>query len=292
MTKRLTLFLIFFLTVLFIFFSGCKKDDKGGAGKKNSRKGVLTILYPNWAEGIALTNLAEIALEDKGYSTEIKPIEPGPIYASLAEGDCDLFLDAWLPHTHKHYWKKYGKHIDRIGESFSNGRTGLVVPDYVKENSITDLKSRKVAEKYNNKIIGIGSGAGIHNNTTKAIKEYKIPFRQITSSGPAMIACLKKAYDDREPVIITGWKPHFMWARFNIKFLKDPKGIYPKDVIATLSRKGFREEYPEITSFFEKFNFTEKQLNSLMDAVGKADDPADGAEKWYNKNKQLIKSWW
>ncbi len=267
---------------------GCKKEEKD-LGKD---KGEMTILYPNWAEGIAVTHLALAALEDKGYDVTVKPIEPGPIYASLAKGDTELFLDAWLPHTHKHYWEKFGDKIDKLGESFSNGTTGLVVPQYVDVDSIEDLKDPEVAKKFDKKIIGIGSGAGIHGNTEKAIKKYDLPVKQVTSSGPAMMASLKKAYDKKEPVVITGWKPHFMWARYDLKYLEDPKGVYPKDVMAILARKGFKDEFPKVAEFMSNFNLKETQLYDLMSAVEEGDSPEAAAKTWYEDHKVLVNSWW
>lgn len=282
--KKLSILALVSLLAVSLSFSGCGKKESAGKSKK------VTILYPNWAEGIAITNLAKVALEDKGYKVDIKPIEPGPIYASLAKGDADLFLDAWLPNTHKNYWEKYGDKIDKLGESFSDGTTGLVVPKYAAENSITDLIAAK--DKYEGKIIGIGSGAGIHKNTEKAIKEYGLPFKQITSSGPAMIASLEKAYKSKKPIVITGWKPHFKWARFELKYLQDPKGIYPKDVMAILARKGFKKDFPELTAFFSKFNFKEKDLYSLMDALRQGKDELASAKKWYTENKAIVDAWW
>lgn len=258
--------------------------------KKTSDKNSLLILYPNWAEGIALTHLAEVFLKEKGFEVTIKPIEPGPIYASLAKGDADLFLDAWIPNTHKDYWEKYGSKLEKLGESFSNGTTGLVVPEYCSENTIEDLKAAK--KKYKGKIIGIGSGAGIHQNTEKVIKAYNLPYKQITSSGPAMIASLKKAYDRKRCIAITGWKPHFKWARYDLKYLKDPKKIYPKDVMAILARKGFSKEQPALAAFFKNFNFEEKKLYDLIKTVRESDSPETGAKKWYNANKALLNSWW
>jgi glycine betaine/proline transport system substrate-binding protein len=273
-------------------FTACKQSPKKGEEGKADKAGKteqLKILYPNWAEGIAFTNLAKAALEEKGYDVKITPLEPGPIYAALAKGDGDLMLDAWLPHTHSDYWDKFGDKLVKIGESFSGGTTGLVVPQYVDVNSITELNDNK--DKFDGKITGIGSGAGIHRNTEKAIKEYDLDYKQITSSGSAMMASLKRAYDKQEPIIITGWKPHHMWADYDLKYLKDPKNVYPKDVCAIVSRTGFKKDRPTLYKFFTNFNLKETQLYNLMDAIEKGDDELEAAKKWYKDHKVLVESW-
>jgi glycine betaine/proline transport system substrate-binding protein len=67
----------------------------------------------------------------------------------------------------KDYWADYGENLVVLGEAFSEGTTGLVVPAYVTINSIEELNANK--DKFKGEIIGIGGGAGIHANTVKAI---------------------------------------------------------------------------------------------------------------------------
>ena len=288
-----TIFAVLMATAV-LSFSSCKQGaqkesaeggEKGAANKSEQ----VHILYPNWAEGIAFTNLAKAALEDKGYDVKITPLEPGPIYATLAKGDADLMLDAWLPHTHGDYWEEYGDKMTKIGESFSGGTTGLVVPQYVEVNSISELNDN--VDKFDGKIIGIGSGAGIHRNTEKAIEEYGLDYQQVTSSGPAMMASLKRSYDKQEPIIITGWKPHHMWADYDLKYLEDPKGVYPKDVCAIVTRTGFGNDFPVLKEFFGNFNLSETELYNLMDAIEKGDDELEAAKTWYQDHKVMVESW-
>jgi glycine betaine/proline transport system substrate-binding protein len=49
--------------------------------------------------------------------------------------------------------------------------------------------------------------------------------------GPAMVASLDKAIRDKEWIVVTGWKPHFKWSQNDLKYLKDPKGVYPKMLV-------------------------------------------------------------
>lgn len=281
--KLLSLFIV--LSMAFAI-SSCSGGKKGSDEEQKE----VTILYPNWGEGIAFTYLAKVALEEKGYEVEIINLEPGLIYGELSKDNAkgDLFLDAWLPNTHAPYWEDYGDKLVKLGESFSNGTTGIVVPSYVTINSIAEMNDH--IDEFEGEIIGIGSGAGIHANTLKAIDAYGLDFEQITSSGPAMVASLDKAIANNEWIAITGWKPHFMWANFDIKYLDDPKNIYPKDVCAIVSRRGFEEDMPEVAAFFKKFNFSEEQLYSLMGTI-EMDGEEEGAQKWYDSNKTRVDAW-
>ena len=281
-----------FMLIGMLSFGLVSCADEGEKDNKDEveEKGTLEVLYPNWAEGVAFTHLAKVALEDQGYEVKITPIEPGPIYASLAKGDADLFFDAWLPNTHGEYWERFGDDIDKLGESFSNGTTGLVVPQYVEINSIEELNEN--ADDFDNEFIGIGSGAGIHGNTEKVIEEYELDFEQITSSGPAMIASLEKAVRDEEPIVITGWKPHYKWAKFDLKYLDDPKEVYPKDVCAILSRKGFADDHPAVAEFCGNFNLEEAELYELMEMIREGDDPLTEAKAYYKENKAMVSGWY
>ena len=260
-----------------------------GNSQKSDREEV-TILYPNWAEGVALTYLSKVVLEEKGYDVDLINLEPGLIYGELSKENSkgDLFLDAWLPHTHKEYWADYGDKLVKLGEAFSGGTTGLVVPGYVTINSIEELNAHR--DRFGGEIIGIGSGAGIHAATLKAIEEYDLDYEQITSSGPAMVASLDKAVKRDEWIVITGWKPHFKWMNFDLKYLEDPKGVYPTDVCAIISRRGFEEDMPEVAAFYRKFNLNEDYLYSLMAAIDEQGEEA-GAATWYEANKEMIDAW-
>lgn len=284
--KLKNLLSLFIVLSMAVAISSCSGGKKGSEEEQQE----VTILYPNWAEGVAFTHLAKVALEDKGYDVEIINLEPGLIYGELSKDNAkgDVFLDAWLPHTHAPYWEDYGDKLVKLGESFSDATTGLVVPSYVDINSIEELNDH--VDEFDGEIIGIGSGAGIHANTLKAIEEYDLDFEQLTSSGPAMVASLDKAVANDEWIAITGWKPHFKWANFDIKYLEDPKGVYPKDVCAIVSRSDFEKDMPEVAAFFKKFNFREEQLYSLMGAIDMEGEEA-GATRWYEANKAMVDGW-
>ena len=252
---------------------------------------TLKVAYPNWAEGIALTYLAKAILEEEmGYEVELTQADPGVIYGAVASGDQDFFLDAWLPHTHEPYWDEYGDDLVDLGPNFAYGVTGLVVPAYVKIDSIADLNS--IADELDGKIIGIGTGAGITRNTNTAIEEYDLDLVQVNSSGPAMTAALKNAIDEDKPIVVTGWKPHWKFGRYDLKVLSDPKGVYPIDGCKTVANPEFVEEHPEVAQFLTNFVLTEASLLDLMLKIDDSDDDvADVARDWMENHEALVDSW-
>lgn len=288
MLKLKNLGILLVVVLLTVSVSSCKNSEKKKETSENKKE--ISIFYPNWSEGIAFTYLAKAALEADGFKVELTNLAPGLIYGELSKDDSkgDVFLDAWLPNTHKDYWADYGDKLVKLGEAFSEGTTGLVVPAYVTINAIDELNSNK--DKFNGEIIGIGAGAGIHANTLKAIDTYKLNFEQITSSGPAMVASLEKAIRDEKWIVITGWKPHFKWSQYDLKYLKDPKGIYPKDACTIISRRGFEKDQPKAATFFKNFNLEEGQLAELMTAI-KNKGEEKGATEWYTTNKVMVDSW-
>ena len=83
-------------------------------------KKKISIAYVNWAEGISMTYLAKAIFEDQGYKVQLKNADVAPVFAALAKKDADVFLDTWLPVTHKDYFEQYGDDISVIGTLFDD----------------------------------------------------------------------------------------------------------------------------------------------------------------------------
>ncbi len=293
MKKTLTKLILVSMAFAFVL-GGCKKadtDQQAGQAASEQESKTVKLAYVNWSEGVALTHLMEYLLTDMGYDVETTMADVAPIYAAIASGDQDIMIETWVPVTHKSYWDKYSDDFDELGTWFDSAKIGLVVPEYMEINSITELNDIK--DSVDGEITGIDAGAGIMVTTEKAIEEYSLDYELVASSGPAMTAALKSAIDKQKPEIVTGWAPHWKFARYDLKFLEDPKGIYgDEEQIKFICRKGFKDESPELAALFSNIKFDLNQIGSLMDAVSEA----EGTEKiaiaeWVDENEELINSW-
>lgn len=271
--------------------AGCS-GQSGQEGGQSAQK-TADLVYVNWAEGIAYTNLAQNILEDKmGYDVSITSADVGPAYTAVANGDSDAFMETWLPVLHKDYVEKYKQDIVDLGYVYEGTQSGLVVPQYVSIDSISQLNAN--ADKFDGQITGIDAGAGVMQTTEKVIDEYGLDLKLISSSGPAMTSALKRAIDNKEWIVVTGWKPHWMFGRWDLKFLKqDPdKVMWEKGNIHIMGRKNLEQDKPELAQFLKNLHFTDAQLADLMLKVNESDqDVSAVTEEWMNNHEDLVNSW-
>jgi glycine betaine/proline transport system substrate-binding protein len=252
---------------------------------------VVKITYPDWPEGVLLTQLAAAVLEEHmGHTVELTLAEPEAIYDSVAAGDQDVYLDAWLPFTQASYWKQHSFSLERLGTIIERTRVGLAVPAYVDVTNINQLNDHRGL--FDGKITGIELDAGITKMTHRAIEEYELNFTQMNSSTDGMTTALDKAIAAKQPIVITGWTPHWMFARYDLKMLVDTKNIYQPDGIRKFARPGFAKELPDANRFLKRFALTEDQLNALLLEVHDSKQtPKEVAQKWMLEHPKIIEAW-
>ncbi|MDR9415943.1 MAG: glycine betaine ABC transporter substrate-binding protein [Gracilimonas sp.] len=249
---------------------------------------TIRMVYANWSEGVAMTHLtAEILEQHLGYTVDLKMTDVESVFKHLSQGEYDVFVDAWLPVTHNAYLEQYGNELDDLGINVEKVQTGLVVPDYVNINTISELDA--VADT----IYGIGAGAGVMEGTKQAIKVYNLSAHLKTGNEQSMTTKLMEAVKRREPVVITGWTPHWMSNRLNLKFLEDSQNVYgDSEQIHTIARDEFTNDHPYAALFFERFELNEKQLGSLMDELQAfPNNERRAVRNWMDENEILINKW-
>ncbi|HHY22082.1 MAG TPA: glycine/betaine ABC transporter [Bacilli bacterium] len=160
-------------------------------------------------------------------------------------------------------------------------------------NGDTSANVESVGQSVNYKITGIDPGAGIMEATDAAIEQYGLENWEVTTgSGAAMTAALKKAYDNEEPIIVTGWTPHWKFSKFDLKYLEDPKGVYGgEENIHTIARLGLKEEHPNAYKLLDQFNWTVEDMGEVMVMIEDGISPEDAASQWLEENADKFAEW-
>ncbi|MED4887848.1 glycine betaine ABC transporter substrate-binding protein [Lysinibacillus sp. FSL R7-0073] len=267
--------------------AACSGEDSGSG--KNSDSKEVNLAYVEWDTEIASTNVVGQVLEDLGYDVTLTPLDNAIMWEAVSKGEADGMVAAWLPHTHESQYEKYKDKLDELGENLAGAKIGLVVPSYMKANSIEDL-----TDEADRTITGIEPGAGITAATEKALDEYDslADWNFVTSSSGAMTTSLAKALKEKEEIIVTGWSPHWKFAKYDLKYLEDPKGVYGgEETINTFVRKGLKEDLPEVYSVLDNFHWTAEDLESVMLEVMDGKDPKDAAKEWIEANPEKVAEW-
>lgn len=270
----------------------------------------IRLAYVEWSSEIASANLVMAVLREKlGYECEIMAMTADEMWKAVAEGRADAMVAAWLPGTHGHYYEQVKDRVTDLGPNLEGTRIGLVVPEitvgrqtaasgqrnrpYITVNSIPEL--RDYAGKFKGKIIGIDPEAGIMKKTREAMKAYGLTnYRLVQGSEVSMTAELSNAVRKQKWIVVTGWLPHWMFARWKLKFLEDPKGIYGgTEEIHTIVRKGLEEDMPEAYAFLDSFYWTPEDMGQLMIWIQDDDGlfPYEKAQRYMRYNAEQIQSW-
>ena len=258
----------------------------------HAAKGRVRLAYVEWSDAIVATTIMAAVLRQAGYDVVSTPVSGAAMWQAVASGDADAMLAGWLPGTHAAYYAKLKDQVDLIGPNVTGARLGWVVPDYVALGSIADLKQQGAL--VGNKVIGIDPGAGLMRASEKAIQEYDLSRVQLVEGTDAtMVAALKDAISRKQPIVVTGWTPHWMWASFQLKYLADPKGaLGGEETVNTVARKGLQRDMPEVHAILSRFKLTLEGEQALMLRNQQpGTDPDKTAEAWVRENPDLVKSW-
>jgi len=256
-------------------------------------KGRVKLVYVEWSCATASANVVKAVLQEKlGYDVKLLPVAAAAMWQAVATGAADGFTTAWLPTTHAAYLKGVADKVEDLGPNLNGTRIGLVVPDYVTIDSIDQMNDHR--KEFKGRIVGIDPGAGLMMKTEKVIEEYQLNrFRLIEGSGATMTAALKDAIRNKEWIAVTGWTPHWMFGRWQLKYLDDPKNIYGgAEQINTVVRNGLKEDMPEVYAVLDNFQWTPADLQQVMVMNQKdGSDPYENAVQWITENPAKVEAW-
>lgn len=162
-----------------------------------------------------------------------------------------------------------------------------------KGKTAKESANTSIGESVDYKIIGIDPGAGLMKATSEAIEEYGLEdWKLVEGSSAAMTATLKKAYDKEKPIIFTGWTPHWMFSKYDLKYLEDPKGVYGEgEKIHTIARNGLAEDHPSAYKVLDQFHWSADDMEDVMVKVSEGEDPEEAAAAWVEANAEQVAEW-
>lgn len=310
MKRSALLLAIVMVTAIALAGCGAANNNSGSAGESQNagnsqntsenqdavkeENKEITLAYVAWDSEIASTHVVKHVLENKlGYEVEMLQVDAGPMWLGISDGSADAMVAAWLPSTHESYYEENKGKFEDLGPNLDGTKVGLVVPTYWDIESVEQLTDPAYAEAVESTIVGIEPGAGIMMATEEAITEYGLDgWNLLASSSAAMATELQTAYDNEQPIIVTGWTPHWKFGKMDLKYLEDPKNIYGgAEQIHTIVRQGLSEDNPNAYTFLDQFTWTPEAMAAVMVDIQDGMTEDEAAAKWVEANESLVNEW-
>ena len=255
----------------------------------------LVIGWTTWGDAEVVSKLATIILQQgMKKDVELTLADISVQYRGVADGDLDVMLMSWQPLTHKSYMARYGDRLEDLGPIYKGANLGLVVPAFIPESevsSIADLGKPGVREKFGGQIQGISPNSGINAMTKEAMKAYGFDYELLPGTGPKMAMEIGKAVKKGKGIIATGWHPHWKWAKHDLRYLEDPKGIFGEsEAIHAVATKGFSKRKPEIADFLKRIDLTVPEVETLM-MEARNTSHREAIYAWIKNNPERIRYW-
>ncbi|MFK8332673.1 glycine betaine ABC transporter substrate-binding protein [Pseudomonas sp. BJa5] len=261
-----------------------------GIAQVQAEEKVINMGTLSWEDLTPITGITKKALEDQGYTVNVTSFsEWGIAYAALSKGDVQV-LASQIDYVAQDYWNKNKNKLEKISPVSHGLYQAIAVPKYVTIDSLEQLNEQ--ADKFGNKIVGIEPGSGLMSEAATAVKEYGLKLNLLEGSTAAMTAALKSAVDRKEWVAVTLWEPSWMFQKFDVKFLKDPKGAFaPPQGYYWIGQKGFSANNPQAREVIAGVYVPLADITAINGAVkdGKSMDQA--IKDWTDSHAELLKRW-
>lgn len=243
-----------------------------------------------WEDMVPVALVAKKVLEDKGYTVNITTFsEWGIAYAALTKGDIQV-LPSHVDYVAQDYWNRNKSRLEKISVASYGLYQAFAVPNYVTIDSTEELNAN--ADKFGNKIVGIEPGSGLMREATDAVSEYGLKLQLVEGSTAGMTAALKSAVDRQDWIVVTLWDPTWMFEKFDMKFLKDPKGIFaPPQALHIIAQEGFSEENPEARELLAGIFMSRDDIATISSAVNDGKTTEEATQDWIASHADLIERW-
>ena len=254
-----------------------------------SDKKEITLAYVEWDSEVASTNVLAEVLTSQGYYVNLISLDNAVAWKSIAEGNADASVSAWLPATHQAQYEQYKDQLVDLGANLFGTSLGLAVPSYMDISTIEELTSQA-----NQTIIGIEPGAGIMAAADSAVNEYAnlSTWSLTASSTGAMVTSLEQALKNEDDIVVTAWMPHWMFAKYDLTLLEDPMGVFgDAEEIHTIVRQGLKEDQADAYNIIDQFNWEPEDMQAVMLAISEGKTPSQSARDWIELNPDKVKEW-
>jgi glycine betaine/proline transport system substrate-binding protein len=262
---------------------------------------AITFSDVGWTDITATTATASVILEALGYEPEVQVLSVPVTYASLKNGDVDVFLGNWMPTMEADIapYREDGS-VETIVTNLEGAKYTLAVPKYTYDAGLKSFADiAKFKDKLDGKIYGIEPGNDGNRLILDMIaaNQFELSgFEVVESSEAGMLSQVQRAANSQEDVVFLGWEPHPMNANFEMAYLDGGDDVFGPNyggaTVHTNVRKGLTTECPNLGKLLTNMVFSLKMENEIMGAILNDGEEANAAATaWLAANPDALTPW-
>lgn len=254
-----------------------------------------------WTDVTATTGVASHLLRDLGYEPTVTMLSVPVTYASLKNGDVDVFLGNWMPSmaNDRRAYVEEGS-VQVVRANLTGAKYTLAVPAFAHEQGLRDFADiHEWADRLDDRIYGIEAGNDGNRLILGLIEEDRFElgdFQLVESSEQGMLAQVGRSIEAGEPIVFLGWSPHPMNTRFEIRYLTGGDDSFGPDfggaTVYTNTRAGYLDQCPNIARFLGNLEFTPEMEAEWMAAILERHlAPEEAAAEWVAAHPEQREAW-
>jgi len=296
--------------------------ESGAASSSAAPEKITLKLASNpWSASQLNVAIAKVLLEEQlGYTVEIVEIDENAQWPALASGDLHASLEVW-PSGHA---SNVAEYIDDQKVVVNGGPLGVIgkIGWHIPSSLLTDhpelatwegFTTPETAQLFATAETGdkgqflAGDPSWVQYDAD-IITNLGMNFQVVTAgSEDALLAALDAAYNRQEPILFYFYKPHAIFAKYELTEVQLPEyseecyakadsgGIdcdYPQDELFKIFWTGLESDAPDAFTLLSNFSYdteTQIQLIAQVELDGKTVNEV--AQAWVDANESVWSAW-
>jgi glycine betaine/proline transport system substrate-binding protein len=254
-----------------------------------------------WTDITATTAVASTVLTGLGYAPEVQVLSVPVTYASLKNGDIDVFLGNWMPTMEADIapYREDGS-VETITTNLTGAKYTLAVPRYTFDAGLQTFEDiAEFRDQLGGQIYGIEPGNDGNRLILDMIEADQFGlsgFELVESSEAGMLSAVMRGARSEQHMVFLGWAPHPMNANIEMEYLAGGDDVFGPDyggaTVHTNVRAGYTGECPNVGALLTNMVFSLDMENEIMGSIlDDGQEPNAAAEAWLKANPEVLDVW-
>lgn len=262
---------------------------------------AVTFSDVGWTDITSTTATASVILSALGYQPEVQVLSVPVTYASLKNGDIDVFLGNWMPTMEADIapYRDDGS-VETIVTNLTGAKYTLAVPKYTFEAGLKTFQDiAGFRDQLGGQIYGIEPGNDGNRLILDMIEADQFGlggFELVESSEAGMLSAVMRGARSEQHMVFLGWEPHPMNANVEMEYLAGGDDVFGPDyggaTVHTNVRAGYTQECPNIGALLDNLVFSLQMENEIMGSIlDDGEEPNAAAAAWLKANPDSLGPW-